>query len=79
MMRGGCSENAVLGGWTNNSTDARELLYGCNSGSGKAMGSSTGCSSAKDVGRGGLASAQVPVLNNQGDAQCGVLLEHSPR
>ena len=55
----------------------RELPYRC-SGSARVMGSSTGCSSAKDVGRVGLASTQVPVSDNQGDAQCGVLLEHSP-
>jgi len=35
----------------------RELLYKCNSGSSRAMGSSTGCISAEDVGQGGLASA----------------------
>jgi len=29
----------------------RELRYGCSSGSGKAMGSSTGCNSAKDDGQ----------------------------
>jgi len=29
----------------------RELQYGCSSGSGRAMGSSTGCSSAEDVGQ----------------------------
>ena len=57
----------------------REFPYRCTSGSGNAMGSSTGCSSAKDVGRGGLASTQGPMLDNQGDAQYGVLLEHSPR
>ena len=33
-----------------------ELQYRCGSGSGGAMGSSTGCNSAEDVGRGGLAS-----------------------
>lgn len=58
----------------------RELSYGCSSssGSGKGMGSSTRCSNAEDVERGGLASAQGPVPYNQSDAQCGVLLEHSP-
>ena len=40
----------------------RELLYECSNG--RAMGNN-----AKDVGRGGLASAQVPVLYNQSDAQ----------
>ena len=57
----------------------RELLYGCSNGSGRAMGSNTGCNSAKDVGQGDLASAQGSMLDNQGDAQCGVLLEHCPR
>ena len=57
----------------------RELPYGCNSGSGRAMGSSTGGNNAEDVVRRGLASTQVPALYNQSDAQCGVLLEHSPR
>ncbi len=47
----------------------RELPYGCNSGSGKVMHSSTGCSSAEDVGQGGLASAQEPIPYNQSDAQ----------
>ena len=46
----------------------------CSSGSGRAMGSS-----AEDVGQGGLASAQRMVLDNEGDTQCGVLLEHSLR
>ena len=35
----------------------RELLYRCSSGSGRTMGSSTGGSSAEDVGQEGLASA----------------------
>ena len=56
----------------------RELPYRCSSGSGRAMGNNTGCSSVEDVGRGGLASVQGPMLDNQGDAQCGELLEHSP-
>ena len=43
------------------------------------MGRSTGCSSAEDVGQGGLALAQVPMSYDQSNAQCGVLLEHSPR
>lgn len=47
----------------------RELLYRCGNGSGRSMGNNTRCSSAEDVGRGGLASTQVPVLYNQGDAQ----------
>ena len=55
----------------------RKLQYRCSSGSGRAMGSNTRCSSAEDVGRGGLASAQVPMPYNQSDAQCGVLLEKS--
>ncbi|CAA3019301.1 Hypothetical predicted protein, partial [Olea europaea subsp. europaea] len=42
----------------------RELLYKCSGGSGKAMGSSTGCSNAEDFGRGGLASTQGLVLDN---------------
>jgi len=37
----------------------RELPYRCSNGSGRAMGSSTGCSNAEDVGQGGLALAQV--------------------
>ena len=52
----------------------REFPYRCTSGSGRAMGSS-----AEDVGQGGLASAQRMVLDNEGDTQCGVLLEHSLR
>ena len=47
----------------------REMLYGCSSGSGRAMGSSTGCNSVEDVGRGGLASTQGPMLDDQGDTQ----------
>ena len=47
----------------------RVLPYGCSDGSGRAMGNSTGCSRAEDVGRGGLASAQVLVPDNQCDAQ----------
>jgi len=47
----------------------REFSYGCSSGSSRAMGSSIGCSSAKDVGREGLASVQGPMPDNQGDAQ----------
>ena len=47
----------------------RELSYRCSSGNGRAMGSSTGCSSAEDVGQEGLASTQVPMLSNQDDAQ----------
>ena len=38
----------------------RELPYGCNSGNGRAMDNSTGCNSAEDVGRVGLASTQGP-------------------
>ena len=56
----------------------RELSYGCSSGRDRAMGNSTGCSNAEDVGWGGLASAQGPAPNDQGNAQCGVLLEHNP-
>ena len=29
----------------------KDLQYGCNSGIGRAMGSSTGCRSAEDVGK----------------------------
>ena len=36
------------------------------------------CTDVEDVGRRGLASAQVPVPYSQSDAQYGVLLEHSP-
>jgi len=57
----------------------RELLYGCSSGSGRAMDSSIGCNSADDVGRGGVASAQVSMLYNQCNVQYGVKLEQSPR
>ena len=35
----------------------RDLSYRCTSSSGRAMGSSTRCSSVDDVGQGGLASA----------------------
>ena len=55
-----------------------ELQYRCSSGSDRAMGNNTGCSSAEDIGQGGLASAQVLVPYNRSDA-CEVLLEHSPR
>lgn len=47
----------------------RELSYRCNSGSGRAMGNSIGCNIAEDVGQGGLASTQVPVPDDQSDAQ----------
>jgi len=57
----------------------RELSYRCNSGNGRAMGSNIRCSSAEDVGQGGLASAQGPMPDNQGDAQSGVLIKHSHR
>jgi len=49
-VREGCSANVVLGERTSNNTDAEELSYRCSSGSGRAMGNSTGCSSAEDVG-----------------------------
>ena len=45
----------------------RELSHRCNSGSSRAMGSNTGCSSAEDVGQEGLASAQGPMPDDQGD------------
>ena len=50
----------------------RDLSYGCNS-----VGSSIGCSSVEHVRQGGLALAQRTVLDNQGDTQYGVLVEHS--
>ena len=45
----------------------RELSYGCSSGSGRSMGSGIGCNNAEDVGQGGLASAQGPMPDDQGD------------
>ena len=57
----------------------RELSYGCSCGSGRAMGNSTGCNSAKDVRRVGLASIRyrchIIIVMLSG----GVLLEYSPR
>lgn len=47
----------------------RELSYRCNSGSSRVMGSSTECSSAKDVGQRGLASTQGPMSDDQDDTQ----------
>jgi len=43
------------------------MLCRCSNGIGKVMGSVTGCNSAKDVGQGGLASAQGPMPDDQGD------------
>ena len=47
----------------------RELQYKCSSGNDRAMGRSTGCSSAEDGGWGGLALAQGPMSDDQGDTQ----------
>jgi len=78
MMREGCNADVVLGGRTSSSTDAEELSYKCSSGSGRAMGSSTGCSSAEDVGQQGQTSAQVPAPDDQGDVQWrGITRAHS--
>eukprot|EP00253_Pinus_taeda_P029961 PITA_29961 len=56
----------------------RELQYKCSSGSDRAMGNSTRCRSAEDVGQGGLASTQVPMSYDHSNAECGRLLEHNP-
>eukprot|EP00253_Pinus_taeda_P004148 PITA_04148 len=53
--------------WEKGPTSAqmqRELSYRCSSGNGRAMGSI-----AEDVGQAGLASAQRPMLDDQGDIQ----------
>ena len=50
--------------WENGPTAARiqrELSYECSSGSGRAMGNGTGCSSAKDVGWGAVFLKPEPV------------------
>ncbi len=64
-----CSADAVLGGRTSSNTDVEGASYRCNSGSGRTMGSSTRCSSAEDVGKEGLASAQVPMSDDQSNTQ----------
>ena len=54
----GCSADAVMAvvrPWVV-ARMQRELSYRCSSGSGRTMGSSTGCSSEEDVGQEGLAS-----------------------
>jgi len=61
MMRGGAVQMQC---WEEGLAAARmqrKLSYRCSSGSGsgRTMGSSTGCSSAEDVGKEGLTSAQV--------------------
>ena len=50
--RGGSADAAmaVAGPWAT-AWMQRELQYGCNSGSGRAMGSSSRCSSAEDLGQ----------------------------
>lgn len=40
----------------------RELSYRRSIGSGRAMGSSTGCNNAEDVERGGLASHNLTII-----------------
>ena len=71
MMKEGSSAYAVLGGRTSSSTDVEELSYRCTSGSGRAMGRSTGCSSAEDVGQEGQTSSQVSMSydDDQSDVQ----------
>ena len=67
----GCSANvavAVAGPWAT-ARMQRELLYRCNSGSGRTMCSSTECSRAEDVGQGGLASTPRSMLDDQGDTR----------
>jgi len=69
MMRGDvvqmqCWEDGPTTTWMQ-----REFSYGCSSGIGRFMGSSTRCSSAEEVGQGVLASTQVLVPYNQSDAQ----------
>ena len=54
-----CWEKGPAAAWMQ-----RELSYGCSNGSGRAMGSS-----AEDVGQGGLASAQVPMPDDQSNTQ----------
>eukprot|EP00253_Pinus_taeda_P004485 PITA_04485 len=51
--------------WEEGSTTTRmqrELQYRCSSGSGRAMGNSTGCNNVEDVGQEGQTSAQARIL-----------------
>lgn len=59
-----CWEKGLAAAWMQ-----RELSYRCSSGSGRTMGSNTRYSSAKDVGQDGLASAQVPIPDDQSNTQ----------